>query len=386
MWFSSWAEHLGQFMELAAVLWLVHEMTSSPLLLTIVGASRFVPGVFLSIFAGALADRMDRRKLLMISLIWMIIFSSFLAVLVFMDWVKIWHIVVISLLESSAVSFNHPSRQSMIPNLVRREHLMNAIAQNGLSVMGSRVVGIIIAGYLLAAVGVGPVIAARAVGAFVAIALALMATVPPTPSAAREKTARHNIADGLAYVRSNKLTLSLIAMFIFPQFATLTVTSLMPAFADEILHIGAKGFGWLTGVMSGGAMVGTFIIAYLYNFRHKGLLLVTAGIFMGATLMGFSQSQWFLFSLLLLLVTGIMNSIFRGLNTTLIQGIIPDEMRGRIMSLREFSLGLGSGAALLGGVIGERAGISFAVALSGGMIISFILGLTLLLPRIRKME
>lgn len=385
LWLSSWTEHMGQFMELAAVLWLVHEMTGSPLLLTIVGTSRFIPPVILGFFGGIVADRVDRRSLLVWTFVWMGLLSVCLTTLVFTGWVKVWHIVVISLLQSSAISFNHPARQSIIPNLVKREHLMNVIALNQFSVIGARVIGMVFAGYLLAIVGVAPVIAARAVGAFIAMIFLLLTKIPPTPAAARKTTPWQNVIDGVHYIRDNTVVLSLASMYIIIQFATITSTSLMPAFAKEILGLGAEGYGWLNGVMAAGSFFATLILASLPNFRKRGLLLISAGMVLGVALFGFSQSRWVFLSFLLLLFAGGANSIFHGLNTTVIQETISDDMRGRVMSLREVAYGLGSLAALLAGVIGEWAGVTFAIGVLGVMVFAMIMSTALFLPSVRKM-
>lgn len=386
LWLSSWTEHMGQFMELAALLWLVHEMTGSPLLLTVVGASRYIPPIVLGFFGGILADRMDRRNLLMATLAWMGLLSLFLATLVTAGLVKVWYIVAICLLQNSAVSFNHPARQSIIPNLVRREHLMNVIALNQFSVMAARVIGMVLAGYLLATLGVAPVIVARALGAFVSIVFLLFAKVPPTPGATKKTTAWSNVVDGVSYIRGNPLILSLASMFIVTKFATITVTSLMPAVAEGVLNLSAEGYGWLNGVMAAGSFSAALILASLIDFRHKGFLFITTGMLLGASLVGFSQSRWFVVSLLFLLFAGSTNSMFQGLNTTIIQGTIPDETRGRVMSLREVANGLGSAAAVLAGGIGEWAGVTFAIGTLGTMVFAIILALTLLLPRVREME
>jgi len=385
-WFSSWAEHTGQYLELAAVLWLVHGMTGSPLILSLVGMSRYVPPIIFGYMGGILADRWDRRMMLVVALAWMGFFSMSLSILAYSGLLKVWHIVVICLLQSSAVSFNHPARQSIIPNLVKKEHLLNVIALNQFSVMGSRFVGMVAAGYLLAHIDVVPVIAARAAGNIFAILCLLLAKVPATPGTAKKKTHLRNLVEGLEYIRSNKIVLSLAALYLIPQFVTITAISLMPAFAKEILHIGAEGYGWLNGALSIGAFAATVIMASLYDFRHKGVLLLSAGMLMGIALLGFSLSPWFVLSLFFLLITGYMSTTFRSVNTTTIQTIIPDEMRGRVMSLRDVTKGLGSAAVLIAGAVGEWAGVPVAIGMLGVLAFTVFLLIALLAPQIRKIE
>jgi MFS family permease len=263
---------------------------------------------------------------------------------------------------------------------------MNVIALNQFSVMGARVLGMVLAGYLLARIGVVPVIAARALGSLIGIVFLLFARVPPTPAAARKTTAWRNVVEGVRYVQGNPLILTLTFMFVVNQFANTTATSLMPAFAEGILGLGPEGYGWLNGVMAAGAFGSTLLLASLRDFTHKGFLFITAGMVLGASLVGFSLSQWFYISLFFLMIFGCTNSMFRGLNTTIVQGTIPDEVRGRVMSLREVGNGLGSAGAVLAGGIGEWAGVTFAIGSLGVGFLAVILAMILFLPRVREVE
>ncbi|MFC1968123.1 MFS transporter [Chloroflexota bacterium] len=386
VWLSSWLEHGGQFMETAALLWLVNEMTGSPFLLTLVGFCRLIPMVFISFIGGIVADRVDRRNLLTLSLLGVILLSLSLAILVHTGLVTMTHIIILALLSGVVTSFNHPARQSIMPNLVPKESLMNAITLDSGSVTISRLIGMPIAGYIILMAGVTPVFGLRAAGALLAIVCLLLARIPPTPPHARKESPWRNLAEGLSYLRGSTIILPLASLFLLPIFSMQSYTNLLPIFAVDVLKIDASGYGLLQGAPGLGALIAIIVIASLRGFRHKGLLLLSVGMVLGLALIAFSGSEWLALSLALLVIVGCMNGAFMALNTTLIQSAISDEVRGRVMSLREVARGLGPVGALLIGAIAEHSGAPFAVAIVGGICLAVCLVLIILMPRVRKLE
>src|SRR5512135_632414 len=200
VWLGSVTEHLGEWMELAALLWLVNDLTHSPLMLTIVGSCRFIPMVFFPVLGGMVADKMDRRRLLIGALLLAVCLSIILAVLVKTGIVAVWHIIILSLLSGVATSFNHPARQAMVPNLVKKDHLLNAISLDSASVQASRFIATPIAGYLIAGHGVVPVFGARAIGALLAVCWLTFVKIDLQPPAVAARAAFRNVVDGLKYV------------------------------------------------------------------------------------------------------------------------------------------------------------------------------------------
>ncbi|MDZ4247389.1 MAG: MFS transporter, partial [Dehalococcoidia bacterium] len=181
VWLGSCTEHIGEFMEIAALLWLVKQISGSPFILTLVVALRFIPMVIFSAIGGVVTDRMNRRNLLVITLVAFGLQSSILGILVFTGAVVLWHIILMAILTGVITSFNHPARASMIPNLVKGEHLLNAISLDSASVMAARVIGMPIAGVVIAVAGVAPVFFIRTFGALLAIVWLLQVNMPATP-------------------------------------------------------------------------------------------------------------------------------------------------------------------------------------------------------------
>lgn len=383
VWLGSVTEHFGEWMEIAALLWLVHDLTGSPLMLTVVGSCRYIPMLIFPILGGMVADKMDRYRLLIIALLMAAFLSLILAVLVKTGTVAIWNIIILSLLGGVTTCFNHPARLSIVPNLVRKEHLLNAISLDSASVQASRFLAMPIAGYLIANFGVIPVFGVRAIGNLLAVCwLMFIRTGQLTPPVAKQ-TGLRNVIAGLQYLRGNTLLMVLVPLYLIPMLAQNTSNNFLPIFADKVLKIGASGYGLLQAAPGLGALVSLIALAAMPSYRVNGMLLFTTSGILGISLLLFSLSQWPSLSLILLFVTGGMITTFMTVNTALIQSHISDSMRGRIISLREMANGLGPTGSLLFGAIAEKTNASFALEILGVTCIVVSLLLTFSLPKVR---
>ena len=383
VWLGSVTEHLGEWMELAALLWLVNDLTHSPLMLTVVGSCRYLPMVIFPFLGGMVADRMDRRRLLILALLVAALLSIILAVLVKTGTVAVWHIILLSLMSGATTSFNHPARQSIVPNLIRREHLLNAISLDSASVQASRFIATPIAGYLIGSFGVVPVFGARAAGALLAICWLIYAKIELRPPQATTEPPWHNVIDGLKYVRGDVLLLSLVPLYLIPMLAQNTSNNFLPIFARDILKIGASGYGFLQAAPGLGALASLIGLAALPFYRLKGSILFFACGILGIAFVLFSVSSWTVLSLILLVIIGGMITLFMTINSALIQSHVSDAMRGRVMSLREIANGLGPAGSLIFGAIAEQSGAPFALELLGILCVAASLSLALLLARVR---
>lgn len=386
LWMGSCTEHIGEFMELAALLWLANEISGSPFILTLVGASRFMPMVVFSPVGGVVCDRINRRHILSASLLACAVLSIILGVLAVTGLIAIKHIIVISLLIGVTTSFNHPARSAIVPNLVEKKHLLNAVSLDTASVMAARVIAMPIAGLVIAGAGVVPIFFLRAIGALLAILWLSWVKVPPTPSEAIKGKPSKNLVEGLRYVAGSGVVLTLVLLYLLPQFANQTYTNLLPIFAVDIFKVGASGYGYLQAAPGLGSVASLIILASLGSGKNKGWLLFSAGMILGLALIVFGMTPWFFFSLFLLIITGGMATAFMALGTTLIQEIIPDQVRGRVMSLREISFGLGPAFSLIFGGIAEQTGAPLAIVYLGIVCFAVPFILTLALPGVRRLE
>ena len=386
VWLGSIFEHTGEFMEIAAILWLVNEMTHSPLWLTIVGSCRFISMIFFPIVGGVVADRVDRRKLLIVALTGSALLSACLAVLAATGIINLVHLIVISLLGGVVMSFNHPARQTIVPNLVNREHLLNAVSLDTLSVHMSRATGTFIVGYLIILLGVWPIFLIRTAGCLIAITLLLQAKVPATPPTTRTEAPWRNLAQGFRYLRGNSLLLILVLLFALPYMAQNTYINFLPVLANDILDVGAIGYGYLQGAPGIGAIIFMIVLGLMTYYKSKFRLVIASGLIMATGLLALAVSPWFALSLTLIVIVGGMVTIFVAVETTLIQNNVSDEVRGRILSWREILFGLGPTGSILFGIIAQYTGVPTSLGILSAICLITSLLLILLYPRFKDMD
>lgn len=372
VWLGSLTEHFGESMQVVSLLWLTNELTNSPLMLTIVGACQGIPMIVFPIIGGVAADRINRRNLLIMALLGAILLSLALIFLVINNMLAIWHIITIALLSGVATSFNHPARQSIVPNLIKREHLLNAISLDTFSVMSVRALAMPITGYLIVALGYWPIFAMRVAGAAITVLLVALIKTPLYPPGNPEENVIKNLRAGFSYLHANMLIMLLLVIYLVPTLIDRTVGNLLPVVAKSILDVGAIGYGYLEGAQGLGAVVALLALAALSYSRAKIPLMAGTGIILGIALLGFAASRLVFPSLALLVIIGGMNTALMALSTTLIQESIPNEMRGRIMSWREIAMGISPVISILLGMVAQNTSVPMAIAVlgAGGLVLS----------------
>lgn len=393
VWLGSVTEHLGEWMESVAVMWLIYKLTGlsiyMPLYLALRPLSRSIPLVLFSPLGGWVADRMNRRDLVVYTLYWKAALSLALLVLIRTETVNVWWILLNGLLAGFGTVFNHPARHTLIPNLVKKEHLMNAITLDNTSVTASRVLGTPVAGFLIAAFGTTPLFGVRAAGCLLAaIWLMMIRNVPTALSAPRvsEHKTSHwaELTGGFQYLRGNKPMLLQVCMYFFSYFATQGYSSFMPIFANDILKVGPQGFGFLEAAPGVGALIGLFTLASVMDLKRKALYVFVSGGIMTLAIFFFALSPFFIVSLIMLVIIGGMNNTYQAVNNTIIQSGIPDGLRGRVMSLRELIAGLGPISGIFVSSLAKFMGIRSAVEVVALGFFGMIVMLALLAPQARK--
>jgi len=386
VWLGSCTEHMGEQIEIMAIAWLMKELTESPFYLGLLAVFRVGPMVFSALAGGVMTDRFDRRRILIYCLAAGGLISLVLLVLVRTGVVAPWHLLVATALGGILIGFNHPARFAIIPNLTPKEEWMNAIALDTVSVRTAMVIVAPLTGYLIAWFGTTPLFGARALGMGIAILWLLMAQIPSTPPGAKKANAWLNLTGGLKYAIGSGLILSLVLVFALREFQAETGNVFLPFFADDILKSGAEGFGYLSTAQSAGALIGLFGISSLGNFKYKGWLILISGIASGVFLTVFPLSNWLFLSFVLLLGANLFATVFENVARTALQTIVPDEMRGRMMSLREVVRGLfGTWVAYGLGVGGEHLGVVTAAVLFGLFITAVVCAMAVFIPSFRKL-
>jgi MFS family permease len=364
-WGGAFLSNVGTWMQMVAQGWLVYQLTGSTLLLGVVSFVGSIPILFLSVFGGVLADRVERRRLMVYTQTAMMLLAFLLAALTFAHVITVWHIMAIAFANGVVNAFNAPVRQSLIADLVSREHLQNAIAMNSAQFQSSRILGPALAGITLAAVGPAWCFFVNGASFLTVIAALLLVSVPSLPPR-KPQSMLNNVVEGLRYVRTDATMFALLLVAAIPGLFGQAYQPMLPSVVSNLLQMGATGLGFLESSAGAGALVGALIVASLSRSRRRGRIQLYMLTLFGVALMLFSQSHWLLVSMALVFVIGMASMAYASLNMTFIQSLVDDEMRGRVSSLLTMTtLGLQPVGALQAGAIGQRFGVSSALLLGG---------------------
>jgi len=376
---------VGMWMGQIAMGWLVWELTEDPFMLGAVNGVRGVAFLVLGPWAGVAADRMDRKRLMFLSQGWVMLLSGVLSALILTGHIQVWHLFAFSLLTSMGEAFTQPVRQTLIPSLVPRADLMNAVALQSAAFNSMRVIGPSLGGVLVASIGAGGVFGIRTAGFILVLALLGLVRVPHQEAVAQRKSAGHDLIEGLHYIWSSRTLSWLILLALIPMVFAFPFQSLMPVFADAVLHVGPQGYGLLVSFIGAGALAGTLCVASLTGFERKGMLLLLSGVSLGTALFLFSRSDWMPASLVLGILIGGAQMTYMAMTQTLLHMNVTDAMRGRVMSIYMLDHGLTPVGALLAGGVASLLGAPFAVAAMGSAVAALAIIALLRVPHIRRL-
>src|SRR5579863_126360 len=356
---------IGTWMQSVALSWLVYRMTHSSLMLGVVGFASQIPIFLLSPVAGTIADRYNRHRVVIATQTIMMVLASILAALTLGNWLTVWEIIVLASLLGVVNAFDIPARQAFLVEMVGREDLMNAIALNSSMFNGARVVGPAVAGILVATIGEGWCFFINAVSFIAVIVGLLLMRITPRKIAEHVPMIQH-IAEGFQFARQTRPVRDLLILIGLVSLVGMPYTVLMPIFADRILHGGAWGLGLLMGATGVGALFGALFLASRTGVRGLGRVAALSATGFGALLIVFAFSRNFIFSLIVLVPTGFTIMTQMACANTLIQSMVPDRLRGRMMSLYSMMLmGMAPLGALFGGVVANWISAPWAVAIGG---------------------
>ena len=332
IWTGLIVSNMGTWMQNVAQSWLIYKMTGNdPLFLGYLGLSFAIPMTFLPPIGGVIVDRVDRVRLLSWTQSGAALSAAVMAGLVWAGWIQPWHILLASFFQALLLAFDNPARQSLIPELVPRTDLLNALSLNSATYSGAALVGPAIAGILLGLAGPAWLYLLNAVS-YLAVIFALFALrdVPTRPR--RVTTVREALFGGLLFVYHNKLVLLMLVLSALAAVFGRSYQQLLPVFADDVWHVGSGGYGQLLSAVGAGALIGAFGLSSLSDFRAHGRLMVAAGLVFCLTLCLFSLTPWFGWGVVLLTIVGVSVTVFTTMISTTIQLRTPNEVRGRVMS------------------------------------------------------
>ena len=373
----------GTWMQTVAESWLIYRLTGSVVLLGLVRFASQIPVFLLAPIGGAVADRFDRRKILIITQTWAMTLAFILAMLVLTGNIREWHLFVIAALLGLGNAFDIPTRQAFVADMVGREDLLNAIALNSSMFNGARIVGPAIAGLLVATVGEGWCFLLNSFSYVAVISGFLMMNVK-VEIRPRAGSTFSNIAEGFRFVAKNPPIRALLLLLGLVSLMGMPYSVLMPIIADKYLGGGSDTLGYLMGASGLGALVAALVLATRKEVFGLGRWVNFASAGFGVFLIAFSFSRSFWLSAVLLVPIGFSMMTQMSSSNTLIQAMVPDELRGRVMSLYSMMfMGMAPFGALLSGWLAEYIGTPETIALGGSVCILGALVFGWRLPSLR---
>lgn len=358
---------IGTWMQSTAQQWLVYRITGSQTSLGMVTFISFLPVLLLSLFMGVAVDRAPRRWLLVFTQSWFMVLAVALAILTATGVVQYWHILALAALLGIGNALDMPARQAFVVEMVDQDKgdMMNAIGLNSSLFNLARIVGPAIGGSIVAMVGEAPAFAINAITFLAVIAALLLMHLPPVMTKSKQHRPMQNLVDGFRYLKGARLVLGLVGMVAAFSMVGFGALTLLPVFAKDILKIGAQGFGQLLSAQGIGALIGALLLVVAGDRFHKGRTLFFTRLLIGLAIAGLAISRLPWVSMIFLAVAGYAFITQLILTNTLIQTIVPDELRGRVLSTFTWALGgfypLGS---LLMGFLGDQIGAPNAALIS----------------------
>jgi MFS family permease len=388
LWFAGQlVSLLGTWMQITAQGFLVFELTRSTAYLGYVAFAAGIPPWLFMLYAGVIADRISRRRLMLLTQSCMMILATILAVLTFLGVIQAWHILILAFGTGVANAFDAPARQAFVVDLVGREDLTNAIALNSFMFNASTAVGPAVAGLAYAGFGPAWCFVINAVSFLaVLVALVLMRLKPPPVPVQRSSTSRE-LKEGLRFAFSHPQIRILLGMVTVLALFGLSFAALIPAWAVRILGGDAATNGFLQSARGAGALLGALLIASLGQFRYRGRLLTWASYVFPCALLAFSFIRLEPLAMLALVVVGVGMIVTLNLSNALIQTLSPDLMRGRIMSIYSLAFfGFMPLGGLIAGVSAEHIGEPLTVVLGASAVLVFVAAVRVFLPKLYRLS
>jgi MFS family permease len=378
-WFGACSSSVGTWMQLTAQNWMVLSLTGSAFFLGLDAFLQQLPILLFTLIGGVLADRRDRRRTLLTSQYIQMSTAATLAVLVYFGVVEIWHILVLSFMTGLAQAFGGPAYQALIPSLVDKKDLPNAVALNSIQFNVARVLGPLAFGATIAvfatwgftdAKGMAACFALNALSFLIVIWALMSLHVKHIPSNEAGRSMGDEMRSGLRYVRNHGSLVALIVLAASTTFLGFAVLTFLPLFTQSIFNEGAETYSHLLAFSGAGSVVGALIVAWLGKFHRMGLTALVVQVAYGLLILGFSASNVLWLSELLLFLIGAALMVVFSTVTSLIQLLAPNEMRGRVMSIYmlAFRGGMPLGS-LASGYLATLVGAQLVIAVNGVLLV-----------------
>ena len=384
LWFGTVFMSAGQWIQQVTLGWIVYDLTGSSVLLGVLNGLRALPFLVASPIAGVFADRMDRRQLMLVCECFLALLTLLMGVVVASGKLAVWHLFTFTLLTGIAWAFVDPIRQSLVPVLVPKADLMNAVALNSAAFNMTKVIGPSLGGLLIVAFGAAGNFFVQAAAYAVVLLIVYRMVVPATPGEARRTTPLANLKEGLSYVWSNPIVFALMTAALVPRVFAMPFQTLMPVFQKDVLQVGPEGLGMLLAAPGLGALLAGLALATLSSrIKRQGVFMLVSLVVLGFLMILFSWTTSFPLSLLTLVCQGVFQIFYMATTHTMIQLIVPDRLRGRVMSIYALDRGLMPVGSLFAGVCAHYVGAPVTVTLMGAIVIVLALLIAWRAPVVR---
>jgi len=384
-WLGQLSSVLAQNMEGVAQSWLVLELTDSPLLLGLTGLTFAAPTIALTLLGGVVADRTDRRRIMILSQSASASMFFILATLIVLESIALWHVMSLAFVSGCVRAFDRPSRMALLPQMVPKEDIPNAVAVGSTIWQLNRLVGPALAGMLIYLIGIGPTYYFCFCASLIAVGLWLGIRLTASPAAASGGMVQH-MTEGLNFIRKNDIYLTFIGMTFFNSVFGMAYLILMPVFARDVLDVGSQGFGFLQSAGGAGSLIGVLMVAWFSHSHGKGRQAIFGATTFGFLLITFALSKSYLFSLVLAFALGVTSQFYMTTISAILQLNLPDQLRGRVMGLYGLVWELMPVGGMIAGAIAEYAGAPVAISAGGIMVAGMAIAVALRLPAIRRLE
>jgi MFS family permease len=369
LWVGLFISIIGSQMQVAALLWQIRELTGTPnpLALGGVGLARFLPLMVFSLIGGTVADTFNRRWIIFISQSIMAVVAAILAYLTFAGTITIWNIYLLTAIQASAIAFDIPARQALIPNIVAREDLPSAFSMTSIAMNTAAIVGPALGGIIIATMGQGYTYLFNSIS-FMAVLIALLLIGPVAQDASKAAGVSLSAAmDGLRFIISRPIIFSTMILDFFATFFA-SANTMMPIVARDILNVGEVGYGWLVSAESIGSVAAGLVMSQIHILKKQGPILLLSVVAFGTATIFFGLSNSFLIATLMLMLLGAADTVSTIIRNTIRQLQTPDHIRGRMTSINQIFF---QGGPQLGqveaGVVAQFFGVPFAIV-SGGVL------------------
>ena len=377
----------GLWLQQVTLGWAIYEMTRSSILLGALNGLRFVPFLIFSPLAGVAADRSDRRRI-MITTQWFVLVTALgMGVVVSLELLEVWHLFAFTLVTGVVWSFSEPVRQALIPDVVPRAELMNAVALNSAAFNFTKIIGPSVGGALIAVFGLAGNFYIQSATYLFVMWMIYRMRIPERVREATDSSVLSNLREGLRYVWAEPVVFSILATAMVPRLFAMPYQALMPIFQKDVLLVGPGGLGMMMAAPGLGAMLVMLSVAHFANrVNRPGLLMIAALVLQGAFLILFALMRTLPLALLTLVVVGGFQVLFMSVSNMVLHMIVPDQLRGRVMSIYMLDRGITPAGALMAGVSAHFIGAPYTVVGMGAMVLALAAVVVVFMPSLRKVR